>query len=697
MDQYNPIVLGSEWFLLPEPSREELQAQAQAMIANGQKIARIFLYWNEFLQKYENLWSFDFFDTVFEVAAEAGLLLTVTLNPATIPRWLRNQGSQPERNSFANPDIWPQGLEYVRRVVKRYHQSPALHSWILENEPTLRDRPNVHMILGFREYLRQRYGTIEAFNHSDIRSFYMSFDEIGLIREDGSAELNTALDHGKGYVFQVEWFDYCSKLLEDRLADISRTIRSIDRIHPTTVNPTAMVWGHPGMGQNIFRLGGLVDFLGNSSHPAWSSQIANTQRHDFVAIKADATRSATRDPDGRFWVTELQAGNTFFSGSERNCSTPTADELNHWLWEIIGAGASGIIYWLWRTRKRGWEGLEWGLTDLYGQASERSQQSAQVAALLAKYSDLFAAVRAPRPDAWLLYSYASLNLGYVEGSAASNSLRSCDLHSQALFGAYTLLRDLGYSALFADEANNGQIAGLPTDALLVAPSAYALETHTIQALASFVRSGGTLVTDGLFALKDRYGRQQLEAQPLVEDLLGASLSDIITTQEEINMLMNGLTVPGWFVQNRFRDINSAQIAGVFTDGQPAVLVNRYGRGRVIHIGTRIFERYAGQQEASCREFLQQLLPVRQSTGIRLCNPGPDLHLKRLTGDRQEVVILLNHQQKGCTAEIYCPCDAVWTDLLSGETGQLSAGSFANAVLSTMQVRIWRVDWLRKSD
>jgi beta-galactosidase len=688
------IMIGSEWFLLPEPSVDELRQQAKSMVINGQKVARIFLYWNEVLQKYNDTWSFEFFDNVFKIAEEEQLLLTVTLNPATIPRWLRKQEGLPDFGSFANPKMWQRALDYVKRVVERYHASPALHSWILENEPTLRDRPNIHMIKGFREHLLKKYGSIEQFNAEDVRSFYMSFDDIGIINDDGSVELNTYMDHGKGYVFQVEWFDYCSKLLETRMIDVSQVIRSIDSVHPTTSNPTSMIWGPPTHGQNIFRQGEIVDFLGNTSHPAWNSQLPNFRRNDYVSIRADAARSATKDPDEVFWTTELQAGNTVFSGSEQNCSTPSPEELYHWLWEIIGSGGRGIVYWLWRTRIRGWEGLEWGLTDLYGHSSERSELSAKVSSILENNSDLFESLRPAKPDIWLLYSYSSINLAYVEGSQAKDSKRSNEQHSNALFGAYSMLRDSGFTSLFIDESNLERIMALPKDSTLIVPGAYALENETIKALCSFVKDGGTLITDGLFALKDRYGRQKIETMQMVSEIIGACLSDIITTQDAFTLSINGISAPGWFVKNRFRDFTTGMVIGKYDDdGQPAVIENHLGLGKVIHIATKFFEHYAKDRDPSARELINVVLPARQATSLRLCNPEPGLHMKRLVGDKQDVFVIFNHNSTGRIAQIYSPRHAVLHSLDDNTRISIHEGYFSNITLRSMQICIFRVDWI----
>jgi hypothetical protein len=51
--------------------------------------------------------------------------------------------------------------------------------------------------------------------------------------------------------------------------------------------------------------------------------------------------------------------------------TPTRQELTRWLWDAVGGGAKGIVFWLWNPRTLGREGGEWALLGLDGRPTER--------------------------------------------------------------------------------------------------------------------------------------------------------------------------------------------------------------------------------------------------------------------------------------------------------------------------------------
>jgi hypothetical protein len=320
-------------------------------------------------------------------------------------------------------------------------------------------------------------------------------------------------------------------------------------------------------------------------------------------------------------------------------------------------------------------------------------QSQQVSSILEKHSDLFESLRPSKPDIWLLYSYSSINLAYVEGSNTKGSVRSIEQHSNALFGAYSMLRDIGFSSLFIDEANLKKIQTLPSSSIIIVPGAYALEANTIYALRDFVKNGGILVTDGVFALKDRFGRQQIDAMPVVSEMIGTCLSDIITTQDTFSLSIKGITAPGWYVKNRFSNFTTGKVIGMYDDdGEPSIIENHLGLGKVYHIATKFFEYYTENRNLMSCELLKALLPAKQVTSIRLCNPKPGLHAKSLIGNKHDLLIIFNHNTNGCIGQLYSPRQAYLYSLIDNDNIRISAGSFVNVQMQPMQVNVYRIDW-----
>ncbi len=53
------------------------------------------------------------------------------------------------------------------------------------------------------------------------------------------------------------------------------------------------------------------------------------------------------------------------------------------MWDSIGAGCKGVIFWCWHPRRFGREGGEWGLVNADGSATPRSEAVARVTQALA--------------------------------------------------------------------------------------------------------------------------------------------------------------------------------------------------------------------------------------------------------------------------------------------------------------------------
>ena len=87
-----------------------------------------------------------------------------------------------------------------------------------------------------------------------------------------------------------------------------------------------------------------------------------------------------------WWVTELQAGPTVFTGNRP--LNPTSGEIARWLWDGLGNGARGIVYWLWHPRTEGNEAGEWALAGPSGEPTARTRATRAVASVLNAHQEM---------------------------------------------------------------------------------------------------------------------------------------------------------------------------------------------------------------------------------------------------------------------------------------------------------------------
>src|SRR5690606_17953726 len=135
---------------------------------------------------------------------------------------------------------------------------------------------------------------------------------------------------------------------------------------------------------------------------------------DSVALFADLVRSATRDPEGHFWVTELQGGTTLMSAFEPLHASP--GESREWLCQGVAAGAKAIVYWCANARTDGYEAGEWDLLDMHGKPTPQLDAIADTLRHLAPRLPDLSRARPPCADLAIIVSEPSGVLDHADGT-----------------------------------------------------------------------------------------------------------------------------------------------------------------------------------------------------------------------------------------------------------------------------------------
>lgn len=699
MEKLNKLemITGAMLWIDKNWSHEYVEELVVGMVSRGLKVARIFMFSD--IRIAEDKWDDDIWDCLFDAAQRHGLYLTCTLCAGGVPSFIKKRYQDPVDGTIDNPEVWKEGLAYVEHIVNRYKNSPALHSWILWNEPSKETTPNRYTIPRFREYLRRVHNddiNLLKYRYCDHYTI-QSFDDIGMIYEDGTGEL-PELAPGFSYNGKTDWNRFCIDDMNRLLEDIKRVVRENDPDTPITVNPCHVGWQLSYNGQDIWTEGEMVDFLGCSCHTCSYDRPLFDRKHQHLSLVVDAVRSATTDPEDVFWLTELQAGSIVYAGIRG--FTPTGGDITHWLWEAFGSGARAVVYWLYSARESGYEGAEWGLVSQYEEDTERSIANAKVAAFLEENRDLFRSLFSPKPDVHILYSLCSEHLGTTESVAGKDihgipeyksmdNARNYKLGGDGMFGAYSMAQDIGLHTGFVYENKISEM--IPEDGILLCGNAYSLPECAVDDLQSFVSGGGTLIVDGLFALKDPWSKTAKDWRDKVSEIFGTRMVDIKSQQEPLTLDADGMDVPGWYVRCQFEEEKIAEedVLARFPDGHVAAFRHRYGKGQAIWIGTLFFQKYTGSPSESACEFLRSILPQIHKP-LCLQNPGKHLRLKRLVGDGEEVAVLLNYEDRKL-ARVFADTACTFTDMQTGEVFTLAGPGIACIPMPRESTRVLRVE------
>jgi beta-galactosidase len=628
------VLLGSAYYVNTEDTPDQVRAGIQAMSQAGLKLVRIFLQWTH-VEPRQGHWDWSQYDAVFEAAAAGGLGVIVTLTALNPPGWMQVSFGPQDIGPLDDPLYWQRAVDYIRRVCGRYTNHPAMHSWILSNEPQLFLAQDQAILERFRKFLEQRYGgDIASLNRHYYRQVE-SFDQVGFA--------GTGTEGGfSGYTERLDWLDFVGQRLLEILSGIKAVIRACNDKHPIHVNPHALLHDMYPRGQSIWAEGRLVDFLGCSAHPSWhSTRFLDDRLHQSVALFADLMRGATRAARRYFWVSELQGGANIFSGI--NYLGPSGEDLRSWVWESLGAGARAVVFWCFNTRTNGFEAGEWGLVDQQGRPSPRLVEVSGIAALLDKHQSTFSASLPARAPVALLFSEATWKLGTLEGQGLDPGLpRNIQMGADALAGAWMACADAGLSVDILDEIDLQH--GLANDyPLMILPGCTALEDASMSALHAYVEHGGNLLADGLCGYKDPNGWVRSVAQNPLNVLFRASLADIQAVPEnKTTSTLAGLTLPVWFLKIILEPESAASCLASFdeTDPRPALTSARTGAGQAIRLGTVFFQHYLRHPDAQAFSRLLTLLTLPEQP-LTLLNPSLCLRLRRLDLPDGALWILLN--------------------------------------------------------
>ena len=613
---------------------------------SGLKVIRLFLFW-DYVEQFEDVWDFSQFDACFAQAEESGVQIVPTLMPVSPPGYMCISTGVQDIGDLDDPVFWTKAMEYVRRTVLRYRNSPALHSWILWNEPTRHIRKTEHSIRALREYLRMYYNNDIQTVNKLYYNRYSDFDEIEKNYKTQVENLSF-----RGYAESTDWLRFCGYNLCEKLADIGNEIRRWDD-HPIHVNPHDVGRNIIAGGQSVWQEAKVVDFIGCSCHPSWHSTRFDKKRlHQSVSMFADLMGGATRHPDKLFWVTELQGGNNIFSGIRP--MSPTKEDISRWIWLSLGCGAEKVVFWCFNTRNEGFEGAEWGLLGFDGVPSPRLEATSAICHILEREQSLFRRVRPVKPQVYILHAESSWILSDVEGEGEDpTNPRNRMLSSDAVSGAYQLCQDLGLQASFLNEDMilTGEI---PEGAVLLAPSVFACRDGVCEALEEFVRRGGTLIADQMFGIKDEYGRIRYERMETLERLFGVHQRDLGVLNGSETLEINGTHCPAWFMRMEGK-ATEGSVLGQFSDGAPAILKNLCGEGTAVRIQTTFFQRYGLYPEEASLNVLKMLLP--ESCAKSACwleNPSSSLSAKLLSDGDDHVLMLFNTAEDAQQAAVTLP-------------------------------------------
>jgi beta-galactosidase len=381
-----------------------------------------------------------------------------------------------------------------------------------------------HTIRAFREWLKQKYGELDAIN----RAWKMRYPDWELVVPNRKYGSDSCMPH------DIEWRQFIQNVRLTRIIERrAQVIREADSLKRPVFAHMATTMPGSGAEWSFARAG---DFLGSSSYPTCGSihqwDDANVEQHDDVllnemwmnvALRFDYLHSA--NPFGApVWVAELQGGPV--TGGILIGRIPNAKDIRRWMLTAVGSGVTAISFWVTRAEIAALELNGFGLLDSVGDETERFAEAGHIAQALNKHSDVFNAPTTERAKIAILID--DVNFRYCSAAQIQEYL------TYSIRGWHRLLWDNNIPVDFV-EASELSESYIKDYRVIIMPFPYAMRNDTAEHLVHYVETGGNLVSEACPGRCDGYGYAvRGEMTPVLRTLFGSSQRSLENVREPRN-------------------------------------------------------------------------------------------------------------------------------------------------------------------
>lgn len=366
-------------FYYPEQwPRDQWQRDFEGMARLGFDFTHMAEFSWTYLEPQEGHFDFAWLDHAIDLADKAGLRVILGTPSPAPPSWMGQHypevyrvdehGQRHEHGiraevSLANPRYRAFVTRLVTEMAKRYGHDRRVWGWQVDNEPGTFPDYSDSARTAFRQWLRKKYGTIDAMNAVWAGSFwsslYRNFDEVLIPNATLAAEdklsPHALLDFAR---YQA---DTTADFLDTQAGIIKKYARPGQWVTTNYTNVTTAT--DP-------RRSHAMDFPTFTLYPVAG---ANALGADSYAIgrPTNLMEAAAyfRPIDGTFGVMELQPGQVNWG---RINPQPTPGAVGMWMWHTFASGASLLGTYRYRHPLRGSEMYHEGIVGTDGVTLSRT-------------------------------------------------------------------------------------------------------------------------------------------------------------------------------------------------------------------------------------------------------------------------------------------------------------------------------------
>ena len=658
MDRTDGLIMGTQYYRAPLPACEDWERDVANIKRIGMNTVKLFPQWR-WHERVRERFEWDDMDRLFELCAKHDLAVYVNVILDVAPDWLFRDGHgvrvshkgvvlRPGASGcryvggwepcFDDPAVRTEGERFLKAIVERYRGHESLLVWDVWNEPRSRwgDCACDESCNRYREWLRQKYGTIEALNDFWGKA-WTTFDDI--------EPPQVMSDYAEMYL----WRHWAMHSVADRVTWAGRIVRALDHDHDVIAHAGACSVIQDVMGDtcedwlNARHLDGYGSSLCVSAIPG-----GEFVQRTMPGLHCDWLRNIS-DP---FWIAEVYPD----AAGWRTWVSP--DELRLRLWSLVAHGAKRVVLWQYRAERVGNESNGHGLVDLQGRPTDRSNEMAAVLRTIDDHREVFQRSRVLPAQVAIVYDQKSDLISRIENTRGDTYAvaGTCEYHHDykaSLQGSYALFWENG---IRVDVLSVHDISRIHAYKVVYLPVPLVVDAATSGELVSFVENGGTLISEASLGLRaENTWLNTVNPPGKLADVFGATEPhrETIDQVHEVTVPSLSVTVPATRLRTRIEH-SSSDAYGFWDNGDCAVSVCRHGQGQAILLGFYAGAAYLDTGDDRLIGLVGRLMDASGiQPPVRLVLPESGIQARLLASGDDRLLFLLNYDkgQRQCNAAV----------------------------------------------
>jgi len=383
------------------------------------------------------------------------------------------------------------------------------------------------------------------------------------------------------YAEMCLWRQWAMYSVTDRLNWVSKQVRSIDNTHPviTHVGGCSVIQDVVGDSSDDRANAKTVDFYG-SSFPVSQISSGDTLRMGMIN---DWIRSVSK----YYWINEIYANTP-------NWGRPDLPEdIRFRVWRPIAHGAQGLLFWQYKNERFGTESNGYGLVNIDGSDTDRSEEAQRIAKVINKNKDILYDSAVEKAEVALIYDIRSDVISRLEETNSKNFSTNWNAgfggttkyrYKNAIKGVYSIFEELNVPI---DWLSISDIEKIKDYKMVYIAYPVVMDKKTAKVLENYVKEGGVLISEASIGVRQENTWVSPEVPGCgLEELFGLKeVFRLIDKEKDISIPDINAKILSSKVTAKLDVDNAEIIASWEDDNTPAVTINQYGKGKAIYIAT----------------------------------------------------------------------------------------------------------------